>query len=296
MTQYDVDLYALALGAQFLSDFYTDREPPTHVYLLSRNQAALSAITNMWNLVNQQSVLIFHTALTAFCSRHRDTGVTLVWSPVVRERVQDSTVRFKALQACKLTPRTSLNWVQSAAHQKRLMRKRAYAKWAAEWLENQRTGKHTHSHSYQFALPFPPDGKNHPLWLAAGKKPWPDGDFPPTRHTTTTALRFATGHAFTSDYACRFRKDLPEEANACKCGHPNRTWDHLLYGCPCFEMARLAVQDFNYPMEDRMIRPEEFFADPRCTELLLAFLQLSRAGFKPYEPPAVPVHPGHDPP
>ena len=202
VTQYDVNLYTLALGAQFISDFYTDREPPSHVYILSRNQAALSAITNTRNLVNQQSVLLFHTALTAFCSRHRDTGITLVWSPVVRERVQDSTVRFKALQACTHTPRASLNRVQSVAHQKHLMRKWAYARWAAKWLENQRTGKHTHSHSYQFALPFPPNSKNHPLWLAAWKKLWPDGDSPPTRHTTTTALRLATGHAFTSNYAC----------------------------------------------------------------------------------------------
>ena len=296
VTQYDVDLYALALGAQFLTDHYADRDPPTHVYLLSRSQAALSAITNTRNLVNQRSVLLFHTALTAFCSRHRDIGITLVWSPVVRERVQDSTVRSKALLACKLTPRASLNRVQSAAHQKRLMRKRAYAKWAAEWMEDQRAGKHTHSHSYQLALPFPPDGKNHPLWLAARKDLWPDGDSPPSRHTTTTALRFATGHAFTSDYARRFRKDLPEEANACECGHPDRTWDHLIYGCTRFEHIREKIRDFNYPTQDRMIRPEEFFSDPRCTELFLAYLQLSRAGFKPYVPPAVPVHPGHDPP
>ena len=193
VTQYDVDLFALALGAQFLSNFYSDREPPSHVYLLSCSSAALSAITNTRNLVNQRSVILFHTALTAFVSRHRDTGITLVWSPVVRERVQDSTVRFKALQACKLTPRASLNQVQSAAHQKRLMHKRAYARWAAEWLEDQRTGKHTHSHSYQLALPFPPDGKNHPLWLAARKDLWPDRDFPPTRHTTTTCYDSPSG-------------------------------------------------------------------------------------------------------
>ena len=87
VTQYEVDLYALALGAQFLTDFYADREPPSHVYLLSRSSAALTAITNTRNLVNQWSVLLFHTALTAFCSRHRDTGITLVWSPVVREWV-----------------------------------------------------------------------------------------------------------------------------------------------------------------------------------------------------------------
>ena len=60
-------------------------------------------------------------------------------------------VRFKALQACKLTPRASLDRVQSAAHQKHLMRKRAFAKWAAKWLDDQQKGNHTHSHSYQFA-------------------------------------------------------------------------------------------------------------------------------------------------
>ena len=252
VTQYDVDLYALALGTQFLSDFYADREPPSHVYLLSRSQAALTTITNMQNLVNQQSVLLFHTALMAFCSRHRDTGITLVWSPVVRERIQDSTVRFKALQACKLTPHASLNRVQSAAHQKRLMRKQAYAKWAAEWLENQQSGKHTHSHSYQFALPFPPNGKNHPLWQAARKDIWLEGNAPPTCYTTMTALCFAMGHAFTSDYARRFRKDLPEEANTCECRHRDCTWDHLIYGCHRFEPAWLIVWDFIYPTEDRM--------------------------------------------
>ena len=195
VTQYDVDLYALAMGAQFITDFYTDRDPPSHVYLLSRNQAVLTAITKTRNLVNQRSVILFHTALTAFCSQHRDTGITLVWSPVVREWVQDSTVRFKALQACKLTPCASLNQVQSAAHQKCLMCKRAYTKWAAEWLADQQASKHTHSHSYQFALPFPPDGKNHPLWNATQEKIWPEGP-----HLPTTALWFATRHAFTSDY------------------------------------------------------------------------------------------------
>ena len=62
-----------------------------------------------------------------------------------------------------------------------------------------------------------------------------------------TALCLATGQAFTSDYARRFRKDLPDEANACECGNPNRTWDHLVYGCR-FNNARLEVCDFIYPL------------------------------------------------
>ena len=137
----------------------------------------------MQNLVSQQSVLLFHTALTAFCSQHKDTGITLVWSPVVREWVQDSMVQFKALQACKLTPRASLNQVQSATHQKCLMHKRAYAKWAAGWLEDNCARKHAHSHSYQFALLFPPDGKNHPLWTRHRRI---SGQATHTNHPTAT--------------------------------------------------------------------------------------------------------------
>ena len=34
-----------------------------------------------------------------------------------------------------------------------------------------------------------------------------EGEAASSRHTTTSALRFTVGRAFTSDYALRFRKD-----------------------------------------------------------------------------------------
>jgi hypothetical protein len=65
---------------------------PTHtVYLLCRNSSAPTAITNIRAPTAQPHNTLFHTSLTSFCSRHKDTGITLVWSPASRDRVQDST-------------------------------------------------------------------------------------------------------------------------------------------------------------------------------------------------------------
>ena len=110
VTQYDVDLFVLTKAAQWAAEFYeTWEKPPSHIYILSCSQAALTAITNIRNTMNQTSILLFHSSLTALCARHRDVGIMLTWSLVERSRVSDNTARLKALQACRLTPLTSLN-------------------------------------------------------------------------------------------------------------------------------------------------------------------------------------------
>ena len=166
----------------------------------------------------EKSVLLFHSSLTALCSHHRDVGITLTWSPVERSRVSDNTARLKALQACRLTPLASLNQVQSTAHQKRLAWKRAFARWAKEWEDKRQkhcTGTWQESFVYEHALPFPPDGNNYPLWTASQKPTYPECLHPPSRHTTSTAIRLAVGHVFTSDYSRRFRPDIPETDMGC---------------------------------------------------------------------------------
>ena len=80
--QHDIDLFALANVAKWIDTYYTERNPPQHIYILCRNSSALEAITNIQAPVAQPHSSNFHIALTAFCSRHRDTGITLVWSPV----------------------------------------------------------------------------------------------------------------------------------------------------------------------------------------------------------------------
>ena len=236
VVQNDVALFGLTKAAEWLHTFYADRPPPKHVYILSQNTSALQGITKVSSHDNQKSILLFHQSLTTFCSQHREVDITLVWSPVNRERGQDTAARCKVLEACALTPRASLNRVQSAAYQKQVTWRRAYTKWAKEWHEEQRKRHGKDSFAYEYAITKPPSGLNHPLWKAAVDKT--DGIPCFSRHTTTTALRLAVGHAFTSDYARRFRPDIPEEENHCPCGFPNHSFHHLLYDCPRHTGAR----------------------------------------------------------
>ena len=275
VVQHDVDLFALANAAKWIDVYYTDKTPPQHIYILCRNSSALKAITNIRAPAAQSHNNTFHTALTAFCSRHRDTG---------RDRVQDSTVRSQARAACTHTPRASLN---RATYQKLVARKRAFARWAQEWkMERQKRRCHD-SFAYEYALTHPPNGDNHPLWTAAAKRA--NGSSLFTRHTTTTALRLAVGHAFTADYTRRLRPDIPEHELQCPCGFPDNSFHHILYDCPRYESSRREAAPLT---QWDSVPPHHYFRNFPHTENFLDFLQRSRAAFKPPNEPAVPYDPG----
>ena len=206
-----------------------------------------------------------------------------------RSWVSDSTARAHALWACCLTPLASLNRVQSAAHQKNQVQKRMYAKWAREWTQTRRVSGTSDSFVYEHALPHPPDGNNHPLWTAAQHDVWPDRTTKPTRHCTSMAIRLAVGHAFTSDYTCRFRPDIPKSENACECSFNDRSWTHLIYACPLFRHAHDRAA-FRCWWADKS--PHKLFADSYGTRALLGFLTYSCAAYKPLTQPAVPFDPG----
>ena len=287
VVQNDVAMFGIAKAAEWLNQTYADRPPPSHAYILCTNSSALQGITKVSSYDNQNSVLLFHHALTSFCSQHREVGITLVWSPVQRERSQDTTTRAKAMEACTHTPRASLNRVQSAAYQKQATRKRAFDKWAEEWHAERRKRYGKDSFAYEYALTKPPSGHNHPLWKAAVDKT--DGVPCFSRHTTTTALRLAVGHAFISDYSRRFRPDIPEEENRCLCGFPDHSFHHLLYDCPRHTQARLMAGG-QRQWDDES--PLYYFRDFHSSRQLLDFLQISRAAFLPVQRAAAPFDPG----
>ena len=287
VVQNDVALFGLAKAAEWLNRWYRERPPPEHVYILCQNTSALQGITKVLSYDNQNSVLLFHRSLTTFCSQHREVGITLVWSPVNRKRVQDTVTRHKAMEACTLTPRASLNRVQSAAYQKQVTRQRAFTKWAKEWHEERRKRYGRDSFAYEYALTKPPSGQNHPLWKAAVDKT--DGVPCFTRHTTTTALRLAVGHAFTSDYTRRFRPDIPEDENYCSCGFPDHSFHHILYDCPQHTEARQSAGgDREWDEES----PLYYFRDFQSSRQFLDFLQISRAAFLPPQRTGDPFEPG----
>ena len=156
VVQNDVALFGLAKAAEWLNQVYSERTLPKHVYILCPNSLAIQGITKVSSYDNQTSILLFHRSLTSFCSQHREANITLTWSPVHRDRIQDSTVRFKALAACMLTPRASLNRVQLAAYQKQATRRRAFTKWAEDWHAERRKQYGKDSFAYEYAITKPP--------------------------------------------------------------------------------------------------------------------------------------------
>ena len=224
VTQYDTAVHGLAKAMEWLGELYDTIPPPKRTYILSSASSAISAITNIHTLNNQKDVLLFHKSLTSLCSQHQDARFTLAWAPKKRDRIQDSTVRFRALAACKQTPRATLTAQHSAAYQRAMARKQMFAAWAREWVQTRRERGLQDSFAYEYAITHPPDGNNHPLWKAATDKGLPTVP----RHTTSTALRLMVGHAFTSTYARRFRPDIPEEMNGCECGYTDRSLHHIL--------------------------------------------------------------------
>ena len=138
-----------------------------------------------------------------------------------------------------------------------------------------------------FQLLFGSNGDNHPLWTAAVKKA--NGSPLFSRHTTTTALRLAVGHAFTADCSRRLRPDIPEHELHCPCGFPDNSFHHILYDCPRYECSRRAVAPLT---QWDSILPHHYFRKFPHTENLLDFLQCSRAAFKPSNELAVPYDPG----
>ena len=221
-----------------------------------------------------KAILLFHWSLTTFFSLHR-MDITLVWSPVNRERGQDTAARHKSLEACALTPRASLNRVQSAAYQQ-ITRMWAFTNWAKEWHEQWRKRYGGDSFAYEYALTKPPSGLNHPLWKAAVDKT--DGITCFSRHTTTTALRLTVGHMFTSDCARRFRPDIPEEENHCACGFPDHSFHQILYDCPRHTEARHSAGGHRELDDESLLY---YFHNFHSSRQLLDFLQISRAAFLP---------------
>jgi hypothetical protein len=126
---HDITMHGLAKAVEWLIGLYNTFPPPRHTFIISVASSAISAITNICVLNNQQSVLLFHKSLTTLCSQHQEARFTLAWAPKRRDRVQDSTVRFRALAACKKTPCALIMAQHTVAHQKAQACKQMFAAW-----------------------------------------------------------------------------------------------------------------------------------------------------------------------
>ncbi|KAH8981268.1 hypothetical protein EDB86DRAFT_3087192 [Lactarius hatsudake] len=146
-----------------------------------------------------------------------------------------------ARKACSLTPPASIRRMQSAAFVKKLARAATFWAWCREWTTIQNHPTHHDPRAYGHSIDFhqPPDGCNHPLWLAAIPPKKPDKDHVHiTCRTHCTAFQLATLHSFTSDYTSCHRLDLPPEAAHCPCGFQDQSFYHLVYNCEHYTTQR----------------------------------------------------------
>lgn len=179
VAQYDVDLFRLAKAAEWIALRYSLVPAPDDIYILSRNAAAPTHITDFRSLNNQSDVLT-----VCFTKRLQPvTRITPVWSPVSRDRQLDKDSRSAALDACKRAPLSTLNRVQFAAYQKAKAQRRAYTKWSKDWTSSRAANLRNDFQVYDYAITDPPDGKNYPLWLATS---------PPKNRRQTSSLSLVT--------------------------------------------------------------------------------------------------------
>src|SRR6266702_4041165 len=70
-------------------------------------------------------------------------------------------------------PLSTLNCIQSASYVKQKARQCAYHQWSVQWQLDHGTSLFCDSPTYNYAITQPPDGHNHPLFIASipPKKP-----------------------------------------------------------------------------------------------------------------------------
>ncbi|KAH9007822.1 hypothetical protein EDB85DRAFT_2175145 [Lactarius pseudohatsudake] len=289
----DVHLFGISKAAELISAEYS-HAPPSHIYILSSDNGALSSIRNSWSLTHQLEVLRFHAALSSFYSVHRDTSIHLVWSKEHRKRASDTQARLAALAACTYTPSATIKRMRSPAFVKRAQRAFAFRAWARDWIIRVNSDHPPPARAYGHSIHYhtPPDGRNHPLWSAAIPPKTPSSSWKPiTRRTHCTAMQLATLHSFTSNYTATHRPDLPPEAAQCQCGFPDKSFYHLVYDCPLFEAQR----DYHLFSDQRpeSTEPLELFTgEGNVAHDFCLFLQTSGAASQPENVPIMPFDPG----
>ncbi|KAH9018523.1 hypothetical protein EDB84DRAFT_1442388 [Lactarius hengduanensis] len=239
------------------------------------------------------SVEVQEEFVRAFKEARRNVNIVLVWTPVDHKLVSQTAARQLATEACRRIPPEGVERVQSAAYQKDRARQKVYQEWAAEWERRQgeiRGGSRAASFVDKTTLTKPPDGNNHPLWLAATdcekdgrgkrtKKPL----F--SRRTTSTAFQVAVDHTFTGSYASRFRPTDPPESLRCPCREPLRTSAHALYHCQRYHFERRAFGVVRY---NRTIPYHKLLSSQKKNTIhFLMFLQETRALSRPESGPDV---------
>ena len=265
-TDFDADLCALTIAAALAKNFLT-LHPSHHVTIYSTNPAAIQAITNLRPPAGQFFALEFRSSLTEIFASSRTTRVSLEWCP---SKVSITGFRrcidlARANTAAPLPP--DHQEPHTIAHQKSSSKELALSAWQARWHNADRR-----SQAF-LALPSLPSGKLPPVIVGAAGG---------SRTASATLVRLITGHAFVGSYTARFH---PRKATHCpECGVNPQTVEHVILHCSRFERARVThLAPIAPTLSLRFL-----FGTEEGGKALLAFLEESKACFKPRNEPVDP--------
>jgi Reverse transcriptase (RNA-dependent DNA polymerase) len=291
LMQFDAEVFGLARTAEVMAYLFSEVPPPQNIYIFSNSSSALQAIRNPRAKPSHDYSLCFYHALTYITTKFPLTKYFLVWTPVDATLEGQWMARVGAHQACLTDPPDGFNRINSAAFQKDRTRTLAYQRWTVDfyWEQlkhhflSQWNGVGSLGEAYKHALINPPDGSNHPLWVAATSMEKDEFGRPTktpkySRRTTSTLLQLTVDHAFTGSYARRFRKADPIETTHCPCGFHIQTPEHLIHTCPRFTAHRINSGIYSAYFTTPYPR---LFQIPKDIHKLLEFLQTSRAASAP---------------
>ncbi|KAH9059161.1 hypothetical protein EDB87DRAFT_1577780 [Lactarius vividus] len=161
----------------------------------------------------------------------RGARIHLVWSPVDRDRRQDSMVWKKAICTCTLAPIGTLNRCITSGPE---------------------SGPWTVASDCAPAITQSTTTSSPNHLTAATTYPARQGFDPISRHTSSAVFQLAVRHSFTADYVIRFRKDLePSSAVALRAGTSSTSSMTALSmtgeGVPTHFLAHIGLQVLQGP-------------------------------------------------
>lgn len=204
-----------------------------------------------------------------------DALVLIEWTPTGTHLGGYCQALFRVQQECAqlLAKQEETRNVLSATYQKEKSQAEAYEQWVSEWHKKPCT-----SITYCLSLLVPPDGNNHPLWVAMDKAK-------PTRSSFCTTLCLAVGHTFVSEYTCCFKHNFEPLDVICKCGFGECTLAHIIFDCKLLSHACDEADIDKWCMHPSL---NDLLGSTKGAAQLYKFLNHAAAMHKPAKPPWLP--------
>ncbi|KAI0301555.1 hypothetical protein B0F90DRAFT_1817029 [Multifurca ochricompacta] len=243
---------------RWTTDFFSGSQPKS-IVITSPSSSAIISLTSRDPKRFTADFILFQNSLTSFISSFPGTSLTFIWAPTMTN-YRAQTVSAQAAEHCRArTPLDTLNDRPSLPSEDPSPVFVLLTTGARIGFEPARITPRP--------PPTPSDGISKPI------------PCPSTAHLMVVTTP-SVGHAFTAEYAIRFKPKLTPSSRSCSCdGITSATTTHILYDCPLHRESRIASNMHTWSSTATPLMT--IFNTKNLVEALLRFLQNSRAAFKP---------------